>query len=115
MRYSGMGGLGSNSGGPHRPTPDTRATLSGQGITAVRSTEGKAAKAFVDKMNVMVFNEAIFAELVIAIGGDAMTPRVMEIVKALIRNLADSYDCGIVNAATIEAKRLLDTMEHYRM
>jgi hypothetical protein len=115
MRYTGFGGLGNNQGGPHRAIPEPGARVTNQGITALRSDEGKAAKAFIDKINSFSFNEALFAEMVLALGGMALTPRIMRIVKALIRSLGGAYDDGNVNAETIEARRLMDTLDHYGM
>lgn len=94
--------------------PD-RARADRQGIVAVRSNEGKAAKAFIDKINTLAFSEHMFAEMLLALGGQALTPRIMAIVKAIIRNLAGYYDFGHVTNETVDAKRLMDTLDHYGM
>lgn len=111
----GIGGYGASPTGQWSGRQEPSATLGGASIASPRSIEGKAAKVFIDKTNVLVFDETIFAEMILAIGGQGMQPRVMEIVKALIRNLAREYDNGVINAATVEARRLMDTMENYNM
>lgn len=102
-------------GGMYQHRVEPSATISGQGMSAIRSTEGKVARMFIEKTNLMYFDADTFAEIALVLGGQPMQPRLMAIVKALIRNLAQDYDLGVVNDATIEAKRLMDTMEHYKM
>lgn len=89
--------------------------LGGQSVTSPRGPAGKFAKQFVEKTSPITFNATEFAMVVNAIGGRQMQPRVMEIVKALITDLAMQYDAGIVNSATADAKRLRDSIEQWNM
>lgn len=108
----GYGGHQQNWQG--EPAPES-ARLSGRAIASPRTDEGKFAKTFIAKTNLITFDPTAFAIMVNAIGGQQMQPRVMEIVKAMIRNLSDAYDAGIVNSATVDAKRLADTMDRWQM
>lgn len=99
----------------YRNEAEPQASLRGASIAPTRSNEGKVARAFVDKTNVLVFNSELFARMVMAYGGQGMQDRTLDIAKAFIRALADQYDVGIVNDATVDAKRLLDTMAVYKM
>lgn len=84
------------------------------GPISPRSTEGKAAKKFLDLIGTLEFNAALFAYMVTQTGG-AIEKRVMAIVKALIRSYAAQWDNGHTSETAMEAKRLADTLDTFGM
>ncbi|QIN94195.1 hypothetical protein PP459_gp038 [Streptomyces phage Wakanda] len=76
---------------------------------------GKAGKAFMKAMDSLSFDANIFAYYVVAQCRGILRKRLLQVVFAIIRSLADHYDSGDMDEETTNAKRLMDTMAVYGM
>ena len=100
------------SGGMHESPVDRGARFTGQTTRAV-GAEARAAKKFIDSVNVLSFSPDLFTETVIAMSGEVMEARVLEIMHSFIQTLVIRYDSGIITTATVEAKRMQDGLDRY--
>lgn len=107
-------GCGGNNGGPAQSKPDPSVRLSGDSVVSPRSDEAKAAKRFLDTLNSLTFNSAVFGISLVNLGGKALRPRIMQAVESIVEAMAGQYDVGDVDNDTVKAKRILEAMQVYR-
>lgn len=74
---------------------------------------GKEAKRFGKAIASYAFNPSVFAYALVQFGGAAMYPRIMEVMKAVIGILARYYDAGEITDATMEAKRIQESIDKF--
>lgn len=111
-------GVNLGSGGQQGPRkrPVASAAEKDTAPTSYRTTEGKIARKLGEMLNVFAFDATTFAYMLKVEAGPALKRRVMDIVIALIKDYADDYDRGIANdQASIDAKRLKDTLDQFKM
>lgn len=76
---------------------------------------GTAGRAFLKAIDNLSFDPDTFAYWIYCHGGKTLRKRILQVVFAIIRTMADAYDSGDMDDETCNAKRLTDTMALYQM
>jgi len=83
--------------------------------SGTRGVTGKAASKFAEMIGHADFNPVVFGYAATNGQSAAMQDVMMSAMIGVINSLAAQYDAGIINDATMNAKRLKDTVEVYDM
>lgn len=76
---------------------------------------GKMGRAFLKGINSLTFDPDTFAYWIVCHGGKTLRKRILQVVFAILKCLADAYDSGDMDDETCNAKRLTDTMALFGM
>jgi hypothetical protein len=84
-------------------------------VSRAQSIEGKTANKFIAGIECISFNPIAFGYILVNAAPRVLHDRIMAAAKSIITSMADQYDAGVCNDATMDAKRLQDTMNLYGM